>query len=105
MVLCGLAQGASGVVSGASHIIGKPMREMIGRFLAGDIAGARKIHASLDPLFKDFCLNGRTNGIPIWKAAMNLCGLRVGPPRLPLAPATAEEIDVMRRHLVRLNIL
>jgi len=105
MVLCGLAQGASGVVSGASHIIGKPMRDMINRFLAGDIVGARKIHASLDPLFKDFCQNGRTNGIPIWKAAMNLCGLRVGPPRLPLAPATEAEIDVMRGHLVRLNIL
>lgn len=105
MVLCGLAQGASGVVSGASHIIGRQMREMIGKFLSGDIAGARAIHASLDPLFKDFCQNGRTNGIPIWKAVMNLCGLRVGPPRLPLAPATAAESEVMRKHLVRLAIL
>jgi len=105
MVLCGLAQGASGVVSGASHLIGKPMREMISRFLSGDIVGARAIHMALDPLFKDFCQNGRTNGIPIWKAAMNLCGLKVGPPRLPLAPATAQETEVMRKHLVRLGLL
>lgn len=105
MVLCGLSQGASGVVSGASHIIGKQMRMMINRFLAGDLAGARKIHMALDPLFKDFCQNGRTNGIPIWKAAMNLCGMKVGPPRLPLAPATAQEIGVMRKHLVRLGLL
>ncbi|MFA6272851.1 MAG: 4-hydroxy-tetrahydrodipicolinate synthase [Patescibacteria group bacterium] len=105
MVLCGLAQGASGVVSGASHIIGKQMRKMINLFLSGDLAGARKIHMALDPLFKDFCQNGRTNGIPIWKAAMNLCGMKVGPPRLPLAPATAQEIAVMRKHLVRLGLL
>jgi 4-hydroxy-tetrahydrodipicolinate synthase len=105
MVLCGLAQGASGVVSGASHIIGKQMREMINLFLSGDIKAAREIHMALDPLFKDFCQNGRTNGIPIWKAAMNLCGLKVGPPRLPLSPATAEETEVMRQHLVRLELL
>jgi 4-hydroxy-tetrahydrodipicolinate synthase len=105
MVLCGLAQGASGVVSGASHLIGKQMREMIGRFLSGDIVGSRAIHMALDPFFKDFCQNGRTNGIPIWKAAMNLCGLKVGPPRLPLAPATAQETEVMRKHLVRLGLL
>lgn len=105
MVLCGLAQGAAGVVSGASHIIGGHMRTMIDRFLAGDIAGARKIHMALDPLFKDFCQNGRINGIPIWKAALELCGLKVGPPRLPLAPATKEEAYVIRGHLIRLGVL
>jgi 4-hydroxy-tetrahydrodipicolinate synthase len=105
MVLCGLAQGAAGVVSGASHLIGAQMREMINRFLSGDIVGARATHAALDPLFKDFCQNGRTNGIPIWKAAMNLCGLKVGPPRLPLAPATEAETEVIRGHLLRLGLL
>lgn len=105
MVLCGLAQGAAGVVSGGSHIIGAQMRAMIERFLSGDLAGAREIHLALDPLFKDFCQNGRTNGIPIWKAALNLCGLKVGPPRLPLSPATDAEIAVIRAHLVRLGLL
>jgi 4-hydroxy-tetrahydrodipicolinate synthase len=105
MVLCGLAQGASGVVSGASHIIGRQMREMIDLFLAGKNKEALEIHMGLDPLFKDFCQNGRTNGIPIWKAAMNLCGLNVGPPRLPLAPATAEETEIIRGHLARLGII
>ncbi len=105
MVLCGLAQGAAGVVSGGSHIIGAQMRAMIERFLSGDLAGAREIHLALDPLFKDFCQNGRTNGIPIWKAALNLCGLKVGPPRLPLSPATDAEIAVIRGHLIRLGLL
>ena len=105
MVLCGLAQGAAGVVSGTSIIIGKLMREMINMFLAGDVEGARKIHMDLDPLFKAFGSNGRLNPIPLWKAAINLCGIEVGPPRLPLAPATKEEIELVRSHLIRLGIL
>ncbi|QHI68534.1 4-hydroxy-tetrahydrodipicolinate synthase [Tichowtungia aerotolerans] len=105
MVLCGLAQGAAGVVSGGSIILGKMMRTMIDAFLAGDVNGARKIHMDMDPLFKAFGSNGRINPIPLWKAAMNLCGLNVGVPRLPLAPATPEEIEIMRSHLVRLGLI
>ena len=105
MVLCGLSQGAAGVVSGASIIIGKQMRTMINRFLDGDVKDAREIHMQLDPLFKAFCSNGRINGIPLWKAAINLCGLNVGVPRLPLEPATSEEIEIMRTHLTRLGLL
>jgi len=105
MVLCGLAQGAAGVVSGSSIIIGTLMRRMIDAFLAGDVAGARRIHMDLDPLFKAFGSNGRLNPIPLWKAAINLCGLEVGPPRLPLAPATEAETGIMRSHLVRLGLL
>ena len=49
--------------------------------------------------------NNRLNPIPLWKATINLCGLEVGPPRLPLAPATDEEISIMRSHLERLGIV
>ncbi len=105
MVLCGLVQGAAGVVSGASHIVGDKIRMMIENFLAGDLVNARKIHMELDPFFKAFCSNGRINGIPLWKAALNLCGLKVGPPRLPLVRATDEEIEIMRSHLIRMGIL
>jgi 4-hydroxy-tetrahydrodipicolinate synthase len=105
MVLCGLAQGAAGVVSGGSHIIGGIMREMINKFLVGDVQGAMKLHLDMDLLFKAFGSNGRLNPIPLWKAAMELCGLEVGPPRLPLSPATADEVEIMRSHLRRLGIL
>lgn len=105
MVLCGLAQGAAGVVSGGSILIGKRMREMIQAFLAGNVEQARKIHMDLDPLFKAFGSNGRLNPIPLWKAAINLYGLNVGVPRLPLAPATEAEIEIMREHLIRLNLI
>lgn len=105
MVLCGLAQGAAGVVSGTSHIVGGLMRTMIDKFLAGDVQGALKIHLEMDPLFKAFGSNGRLNPIPLWKAAMELCGLEVGPPRLPLEPATPGEVAIMRTHLERLGLL
>ena len=105
MVLCGLAQGAAGVVSGASIMIGDKMRKMIELFLAGQIEAAREIHMALDPFFKAFCQNGRTNGIPIWKAAMNLCGLNVGPARQPFDAATPEEIKVIKTHLERLDVI
>lgn len=105
MVLCGLAQGAAGVVSGGSHIIGAPMRKMIAHFFAGEIEAALGIHRELDPLFKAFGSNERVNPIPLWKSALNLCGLQVGPPRLPLDPATPAEIEIMRGHLIRLGLL
>lgn len=105
MVLCGFVQGASGVVSGGSHFIGTQMREMINFFLSGEVNKAQEIHMALDPLFKSFGSNGRVNPIPLWKASINLCCLDVGPPRLPLAPATAEEIEIVREHLLRLEVL
>lgn len=60
---------------------------------------------ALDPFFKAFCQNGRINGIPIWKAAMNLCGLNVGPARQPFDEATPEEIAVIKTHLKRLEVI
>lgn len=105
MILCGLAQGAAGVVSGSSHIVGAHIRKMINHFVAGEVDAAQKIHHELDPLFKAFGSNGRLNPIPLWKAAMDLCGLQVGPPRLPLDPATPAEIEIMRHHLIRLGVL
>lgn len=93
MVLCGLAQGAAGVVSGGAHLIGGHMRRMINAFLAGDLAEAQKIHHQLDPLFKAFCPNGRVNPIPLLRAAMQQIGLDVGDARAPLYPAQPDEIE------------
>jgi len=76
-----LSVGAVGVVSVASHLVGKKLRSMIEAFLAGDINKAREIHVSLIPLFRGlFC---RTNPIPV-KYALNRIGVPVGGHRLPL---------------------
>ena len=105
MVLCGLIQGAAGVVSGGAHLIPKQMREMINAFFAGDIARATELHHQLDPLFKSFCPNGRVNPLPVLRAAIEMTGWEVGPARMPLDEATDEEKAAVRAQLVRLGVL
>jgi len=105
MVLCGMAQGAAGVVSGGSHIIGAQMRRMIELFLAGRHEQAREIHMSLDPLFKALPPSRGVNPIPALKAAIEMVGIPVGPPRLPLLESSTEHKKTVRRHLERLGVL
>ncbi|MEB3331395.1 MAG: 4-hydroxy-tetrahydrodipicolinate synthase [Synechococcaceae cyanobacterium] len=79
-----LAVGAVGVVSVASHLAGPGIRELVEAHLAGDPRTALAVHERLLPLFKAlFCT---TNPIPV-KAALQLEGWSVGPPRLPLLAA------------------
>jgi 4-hydroxy-tetrahydrodipicolinate synthase len=80
--------GATGVVSVAGHLVGNRIRQMIDLIGSGDIPAARKIHEELTPLFNALFIT--SNPIPV-KTALALVGRPVGPPRLPLVPATAEE--------------
>jgi len=61
---------------------------MIELIEAGDIPAARKIHEELTPLFNALFIT--SNPIPV-KTALDLVGRPVGPPRLPLVPATSDE--------------
>lgn len=105
MVLCGLAQGAVGVVSGGAHVIGDKMRNMIELFLAGKIKEAEKIHRALDALFKTFPPDGGVNPIPALRAAIEMTGVRVGPPRLPLVESTPAEKARIKQQLVNLGVI
>jgi 4-hydroxy-tetrahydrodipicolinate synthase len=105
MTLCGLVQGAAGTVSGGSHLVGDKIRSMMELFLAGKPDKALKIHLALDPFFKALCPTARVNPIPVLKAALEIAGHPVGPPRLPLDSATADEREQIRRHLVRLQVI
>jgi 4-hydroxy-tetrahydrodipicolinate synthase len=105
MTLCGLVQGAAGTVSGGSHLVGNKVRTMIELFLSGKIGQALQIHMALDPFFKALCPNGRVNPIPVLKAALEIAGHAVGPARLPLDPATAQEREQINEHLIRLEVV
>ncbi len=80
--------GAVGVVSVASHLVGDRIRRMIELIEGSDIPAARRIHEELTPLFNALFIT--SNPIPV-KTALELVGRPVGPPRLPLVPATGEE--------------
>lgn len=88
--------GAVGVVSVASHVVGERIRQMIDLATSGDVAAARKVHQELLPAFDGMFIT--SNPIPV-KAALRLLGQPVGPPRLPLVPASDEEIEKVRKAL------
>jgi 4-hydroxy-tetrahydrodipicolinate synthase len=88
--------GAVGVVSVASHVVGDHIRRMIELALQGDVAGARKVHEEISPIYAAMFIT--SNPIPL-KAALRELGLPAGPPRLPLLPATDAEREQIRRAL------
>ena len=69
---------------------------------AGDVPQARKIHEELTPLFNALFIT--SNPIPV-KTALDLVGRPVGPPRLPLVPATAEERTRIEKALADAGLL
>ncbi|MCL0057576.1 4-hydroxy-tetrahydrodipicolinate synthase [Dehalococcoidales bacterium] len=76
-----LTLGGYGVVSVASHLVGKQIREMIDSFISGKIDKAAGIHHRLLPLINALFIV--SNPIPI-KYVLNYIGFNVGKPRLPL---------------------
>jgi len=92
-----LCLGAVGIVSVASHLVGGKIRQLCDLIFSGDIPAARKIHEELTPLFNALFIT--SNPIPV-KTALEMVGHPVGPPRLPLVPATAEERERIRKALV-----
>lgn len=96
-----LAIGGCGVISVASHIAGKMIKEMIENFFSGKVKEAAELHLKLYPLFKAMFIT--TNPVPV-KAALNLIGLKVGNPRLPLVPATEKETETIRKVMEKVGI-
>ncbi|MCS7461837.1 4-hydroxy-tetrahydrodipicolinate synthase [Paenibacillus doosanensis] len=92
MTLPALSVGAHGVISVASHVIGKDMKNMINCYLQGNVREATQIHAKLHPIFKGLfeCPHRVPNPAPV-KFALNGRGVEVGGVRLPLINVTEEE--------------
>ena len=90
-----MAMGGYGVVSVASHLIGRQIKSMMGMLLEGDVEKAALEHRRMHAMFK--VLFTVSNPIPV-KYALNRVGFRVGRPRLPLVPPdqkAAEQIDAV----------
>lgn len=94
--------GGAGGILVASHIAGDRMREMWESAQRGDLARAREIDQTLQPLYA--ALGVTTNPIPI-KAALELAGvIPSGRLRLPLVPADREQRDVIAGALQKVGI-
>jgi 4-hydroxy-tetrahydrodipicolinate synthase len=93
-----LALGAVGVVSVVGHLAGRRYADMIGAIDAGDLETARKIDRSILPAVR--AIMTRTQGVIMVKAALELQGvLGNRMVRLPLVPATAEQVAELRTDL------
>lgn len=97
-----MCAGARGLVSVAAHVVGDRQKRMMELVEGGDVAGARKIHEELLPVFDVLFIT--SNPIPL-KAAMEMIGQPVGPPRLPLVPATDDERSRIREALEDAGVL
>ena len=101
LLLAFLGIGGIGGVCVRSHIAGPEMKEMVRRFRAGDVDGARKIDETLSPLWE--LDDVAVNPIPI-KTALALVGQDVGGFRLPMVPATEDELERVRDCLARAGL-
>jgi 4-hydroxy-tetrahydrodipicolinate synthase len=97
-----LELGAIGGICVHTHIVGPQVAAQVQAMLAGDTDRAREIDRSLAPAYN--LLKVVSNPIAI-KAALNLLGHEVGGHRLPLVPATEEELADVRGYLDRLGLL
>ena len=96
-----LAVGGKGIVSVASHLVGREIQQMVRAYEQGEVAKALQLHLRLLPLFKVLFIT--TNPVPL-KAALNLSGINVGKPRLPLVEATAKEKEQIQSVLNELAL-
>jgi 4-hydroxy-tetrahydrodipicolinate synthase len=98
-----LAAGAVGIVSVCSHLVGERIKEVLVAWNEGRAEDARRTYLELLPLM-NAVMTVTTSPIPV-KAALNMIGIDVGEPRLPLVPATDAEAEFLRGHLEDAGLL
>jgi 4-hydroxy-tetrahydrodipicolinate synthase len=97
-----LSVGAVGVISVASHWVGRQMCEMIDAFGRGEVDAARQINAGLIESFDFESSDDAPNPLPT-KTLLAVLGLKVGGCRPPMGPAPDSLTDRARRVLENLN--
>jgi len=102
LILPFLEVGGTGGICVHTHVVGPRVKEMIERYRAGDVSGARALDEELRPSIELLRVVG--NPIAI-KRALDLLGLAPGTVRLPLVEADETETAAIRGCLERLGLL
>jgi len=95
-----LSIGGHGIVSVASHVIGKEMQEMVKAYVSGNIKKAASIHRTLLPVMD--VLFSAPSPTPV-KEALEYKGVSVGGVRLPLIPLNDTERKSLHEVLKNIN--
>jgi 4-hydroxy-tetrahydrodipicolinate synthase len=96
-----LSVGAVGYVSVISHVVARRLRQLLDAYEAGRVDEAKAIHHGVLPVLR---AQGRVGGVIFSKAAVQLCGRDVGDPRLPLPPATEEQLAAIAGDLAEAGV-
>ena len=97
-----LEVGSIGGICVHTHVVGPQVKEMITRYKAGDVEGARALDEGLRPAIGFVCTFRISIAI---KRALQLLGHEVGGVRLPLVVADEAETAQIRDCLERLGLL
>ena len=97
-----MSVGAVGVISVATNIIPRQVRDMVDAALANDFATARQLHQRYIELFKALFLEGNPMGI---KTAMALLGRDTGDMRLPLCEVSPGTRAAVRAALYNVGLI
>jgi 4-hydroxy-tetrahydrodipicolinate synthase len=103
LLLPHLGAGAIGIVSVCSHLVGAQIKQIFSAWNDGKVEEAKRIYTELLPLMGTI-MGLTTSPIPV-KAALNMIGVPVGEPRLPLVPATNDESAAIRASLEHAGLL
>jgi 4-hydroxy-tetrahydrodipicolinate synthase len=96
-----LTVGGYGVISVASHLVGKQIKEMMDNVISGKMDEAARIHNHLLPLIDALFIV--SNPVPL-KYALNQIGFRVGKPRLPLVEPDEKTAQIIKNTLKNYKI-
>lgn len=98
MIMPTLSQGALGVVSGGSLLMGDRIKKVFALYEEGKVEEALEINRQVYRLCKVFGINGRIHPNPLLRVAIEmLSGIPVGKPRMPLDTATeAEKAELIK---------
>lgn len=102
MTLPLLAVGAVGVIGVATHWTGVDHQQLMDRWAAGDVAGARRVNERLLASFAYETGDDAPNPLPT-KVMMNVLGVPVGEARLPMGPPPSGLEDRARSVLADLE--
>ncbi|MDF2948508.1 MAG: 4-hydroxy-tetrahydrodipicolinate synthase [Sedimentibacter sp.] len=100
-ILPTLAVGGYGVISVASHIVCREIKEMMDSYLNGNVKEATNIHLKLIDIYEKLFMTA--SPIPV-KAALNLLGTDVGITRLPLTEPSDAVISALKDAMSKLGL-
>ncbi|MTD54120.1 4-hydroxy-tetrahydrodipicolinate synthase [Amycolatopsis pithecellobii] len=93
--------GACGVVSVIGHVVAGRIRAMLDAYEDGDTSTARTNHRGMLPVYRAM---SRVGGVVFVKTALRMRGREVGGPRLPLVPASAEQVEAIAADLTQAGV-